>query len=547
MPEFSLALIDREKCLSWGVDMAPCQAACPLSIDIEGYVTAIGEGNLKRALEFIREKCPLPSACGRVCHHPCEFECKRGKVDEPLAIRALKRFVTDSAHGEKERPAPIERTKAQKVAIIGSGPAGLTAAHDLIKQGYGVTVYEALPVAGGMLAFGIPEFDLPQETVQGEIDYLRNLGIEIKLNTPIGDRLTLADLWQQGYQATLIATGAQESAQLPIPGIDLERVIYALPFLRNTKLGKRISLEGKVVIIGGGNVAIDAARTALRLGAGEVDLVCIESRETMPAFPWMIKPAEAEGIRVHPSQAPQALRSQNGKRVSQVDLKKVAHSERDREGRVTWTLEEGPDSSSSLEADWVIIAIGQKIGLFSRGNWEDLKASPKGTLVVDPDHGTTNVAGIFAAGDIVAMPSTVVESMAAGRKAASSIDRYLQGRNVENETPAPTKPKITGSDILPEGIPSVERREMPLLPAQESLQSFTEVELGFTKDQAIEEAWRCLKCKTCNLCLQNTYCVALSSSVHGGKKSPLVKGNICEGCGRCARACPYRNIHLTQI
>jgi NADPH-dependent glutamate synthase beta subunit-like oxidoreductase len=434
MFEFYLPLIDKETCLSWRVDIAPCQAACPLGIDVEGYIKAIGEGDFKKAIHIIRERCPLPSVCGRVCHHPCETECKRGKVDQPLAIRDLKRAATDQGRGEKSPPEPVLEAKREKIAIIGSGPAGLTAAHDLVKQGYGVTIFEALPIAGGMLVCGIPEFDLPQEIVQEEIDSIRDLGVEIRTNTPIGGEITFADLVREGYRAILIATGAQGSARLPIPGVDLEGVISALPFLQEAKIGKKPSLKGKVVVIGGGNVAIDAARTALRLGAEKVDLICVESRGSMPAFEWMIKIAEAEGVQIHPSLAPQQLRSNNGKRVSSLDLQQVVHSERDRDGRVTWALRVGTGSALTVEMDWVIVAIGQKADLFNGGG--NLETSPRGTLTVDAETLATSQEGTFAAGDIVAFPSTVVESMALGRKAALAIHRFLQGEDLEKAGPA---------------------------------------------------------------------------------------------------------------
>ncbi len=546
MFEFYLPLIDKESCLSWGVDTAPCQAACPLGIDVEGYVTAIGEGDFNNALQIIRERCPLPSVCGRVCHHPCEAECKRGKVDEPLAIRALKRFAADQQRGQKNRPEPVPQTRSEKIAIIGAGPSGLTAAYELVTQGYSVTIFEALPIAGGMLAYGIPEFDLPQEIVQEEIDYLRALGVEIKTHTPIGGQLTLADLSRQGYRAILIATGAQGSGRLPIPGGELEGVIYALPFLQKAKLGEKPSLRGRVLVIGGGNVAIDAARTSLRLGAEKVDLVCIESRDTMPAFEWMIKMAEAEGVNLHPALAPQQLGSHNGKRVSHLDLRKVAQSERDREGRVTWTLEEGPDTTLTMETDWVIVAIGQKVDLFNGGDWGNLKTSAKGTLIVDSEGVATNREGVFAAGDIVAYPSTVVESMAFGRKAARAIHRFLQGQGLK-EAPSELLKGNTGKEILPTGIPSQKRQEMRKMPARESVQGFQELELGFTKEQAMQEAKRCLQCRTCNRCLAETYCVAFFATEKHGKRSPMVRGSLCSGCGRCARSCPYANIHLTSI
>ncbi len=544
MNESYYPLIDKERCLSWRVDSAPCQAACPLGIDIEGYVTAIAEGRFERALQIIRERCPLPSVCSRVCHHPCEAECKRGAVDAPLAIRGLKRSAGDCKSESSQKPVPPARTKEEKIAVIGSGPAGLTAAYDLVHRGYGVTIFEALPIPGGQLAFGIPEFDLPQKVVQAEIEDIKALGVEIKTQTPVGDNLTLGDLSQMGYQAILIAVGASGSSALPIPGNDFEGVLLALPFLREAKMGQTPSLCGKGLVIGGGNVAIDAARTALRLGAAEVHLACIESRRNMPAFSWMVALAEKEGVRMHPALAPQAMKSKDGKRVSQVEMKKVAHSERTAEGGVSWTLAKGPDADLSMEADFVIVAIGQKVEFYPRGEFENLSRGKKGTLSVQPGSLATNLPGIFAAGDIVAMPSTVVESMAGGRRAAAAIDSYLQRKELPKESSKPG-PIFTGKDILPMNMVPVKRQEMPALPAAESIAGFQEVERGYSREQAMEEARRCLQCKTCNRCIAETICVAFFAHEHDGKQSPAVKGKICAGCGRCARACPFATIHLS--
>lgn len=546
MVDFYLPYIDKERCLSWRVEAAPCQAACPLGIDVEGYVTAIAEGQFARALQIIKEKCPLPSVCGRVCHHPCERECKKGPVDAPIAIRALKRFVTDWKSAPPPQSDPVARTKGEKIAVIGSGPAGLTAAYDLIHLGYGVTIFEALPIPGGLLAFGIPEFDLPQEAVQAEIEGIKALGVEIQTHTPIGESLPIAELSRMGYQAILIAAGALGSAPLPIPGNDLEGVMYALPFLKEAKMGQAPSLRGKGLVIGGGNVAVDAARTALRLGAAEVHLACIESRENMPAFTWMVSFAEKEGVRIHPALAPQAIKSRDGKTVSQIELKKVAHSERTAEGGVTWTLAEGPDAEVSLDVDFVIVAIGQKVDFYPRGDFEKLSREKRGTLSVKEGSLATNLPGVFAAGDIVAMPSTVVESMAAGRRAAAAIDLYLQKKEPPQELSIPTQ-VFTGKDILPVNVLPTKRQDMSILPIAESIGSFKEVELGFSKEQAMEEAGRCLRCKTCNRCIAETVCVAFFADDHDGRQSPTVKGKICAGCGRCARACPYENILLTPM
>jgi len=283
-----------EECWPSLAKLSTCENACPIHIDIPRYVRAIATGDFKEALEIIRERTPLPVACGRVCHHPCEEVCLRGKIDEPIAIEALKRFVTDYVlETGTEKPSPCEKIWDQKVAIIGSGPTGLAAAHDLVRRGYGVTIFEALPVAGGMLAVGIPEFVLPKKLLQADIDYIESLGVEIKLNTAIGNDLSVEDLSER-YDAVFVAAGASQSGRLNMPGMDSDNVLSALPFLKDATLGKTVKLQGKVVVIGGGNVAVDCARVALRLGASDVTMACLECREEMPAFEWEIERAREE-------------------------------------------------------------------------------------------------------------------------------------------------------------------------------------------------------------------------------------------------------------
>lgn len=543
MGAFYLAHIEKRRCLSWSVDLPPCQEACPLGIDVEGYITAISRGDFPRALEIIREKCPLPSVCGRVCHHPCETACKRREFDDPIAIRALKQFLADHEHSDQQRPQPVDELRSERIAIIGSGPAGLTAAHDLAIQGYPVTIYEALEIPGGMLANGIPEFDLPQEIVQGEIDYIKALGVEIRTNTHIGQGLSLDEIKEQGFKAVLIAIGAQGSGELHIPGMDLEGVWYALPFLKGVKLGGKYKLEGKVAVIGGGNVAIDAARTALRLGSDEVHVLCVESRDAMSAFDWVVHLAEAEGIRIHPSVAVQELCSENGKKVSHIGLTRVSSFMRDKEGRISFEVDENPHARSTMEVNGVIIAVGQTIDL--RGMDQGFTLSPKGTLIIDPNTGATNVEGVFAAGDIVDMPSTVVESMASGRRAAASIARYLKGEDLK--VSADTRQLNTGTDVLPDGIATAARQDTQLLSADKRIHSFEEVEMGFSKEQAMQEAARCLRCKTCNRCIEETECIALSLVANNDKTSPRIGSLLCASCGRCARACPYSTIELAEL
>ncbi|MBW2623649.1 MAG: FAD-dependent oxidoreductase, partial [Deltaproteobacteria bacterium] len=355
----TLSQIHGDKCWPTVDKVSPCEEVCPIHMDIPSYVMALAQGQFKEAIEVVRETNPFPSICGRVCHHPCEEACNRTLVDGPIAIEFLKRFVGEYEKATNGLPEPVERTKEERVAIIGSGPAGLTAAYDLVKEGYGVNVYEALPVAGGMLAAGIPEFILPMKTVKAEVDHIKALGVKIKTNIRIGKDLTIEELQNQGFKVILLATGAWKSAELQIPGVELKGVTQALDLLRDAKLGEKIVLKGTVVVIGGGNVAVDAARTAIRLGAEKVILTCLESRAEMPAFEWEIETAEKEGIEIMPSLAPRQINSRPVKRVGSIDFKKVASTSRDENGRMSWTLDEGPDSDVMLEASTVIVAIGQ--------------------------------------------------------------------------------------------------------------------------------------------------------------------------------------------
>ncbi|MFO8011524.1 MAG: FAD-dependent oxidoreductase, partial [Dehalococcoidia bacterium] len=279
---------------------APCENACPLHMNIPGFVISVAQGEFDDAYAIMRETNPFPGICGYVCHHPCENDCIRGRIDEPINSRAIHRFVVD----RKLERDMIEATPAEiyreRVAVIGSGPAGLTCAHDLALLGYRVTVFEEAPVAGGMLVLGIPEFVLPRHIVEAEIVLIQRTGVEIRTGTPLGKSLSIDDLWRDGFKAVLLATGSWRSLKLDIPGTELTGVLPALQFLRDYNRGKDLNIGEKVAVIGGGNVGIDTARAALRLGAREVNLVCLECREEMPAFEWEIRIAEEEGVRVHP-------------------------------------------------------------------------------------------------------------------------------------------------------------------------------------------------------------------------------------------------------
>ena len=499
-----LSQIHGEKCWPSVDKLSPCETVCPIDTDVPSYVIAVAQGKFKEALKVIRETNPFPSICGRVCHHPCEMDCNRALIDEPIAIQWLKRFVADYGLKNSKRPAPAKRTRKERVAVIGSGPAGLTAAYDLVRQGYGVSVFEASPVAGGMLSKGIPEFILPREIVEAEIDYIRALGVDIKTDTRIGDGLSIDELSKLGFNAFLLATGAQQSAQLKIKGIDLDNVHYGLPFLEKVKKGESVALRDKVVIIGGGGVAIDAARTAMRLGGKEVHVACLESRMDMPAFPWEIEVAEREGIKMHPSLAPQKFTAGHvgdGGGGIRIAFRRVASTRVDDEGRISWTLMEGAGSEYTMGADHVVVAIGQTpdpscvpSGL--------VKVNKRGAFVTDPDTLATDVPGIFAAGDAVNLPGTVTEAIAMGHEAATSIHRYLQGEDLKKDrTEASKEVLVVDPEKTSSWLVRKARWKMPSLPASDAVRTFSETDLGYTEAEAIEEAKRCLNCRMCVNCI----------------------------------------------
>jgi NADPH-dependent glutamate synthase beta subunit-like oxidoreductase len=499
-----LSQIHGEKCWPLVDKISPCEKACPLVADVPSYVIAISQRKFDDALSVIRNTNPFPSICGRVCHQPCEIECNRALIDEPIAIKWLKRAAADYGRGKQVTPKKSRRTGKGKVAIVGSGPAGLTAAYDLVRKGYGVTVYEASPIAGGWLTNGIPDFILPRKIAQADIQYIKDSGVDIKTNIKIGKDLTLNDLKERGYNAILLATGAQKSAQLNIPGSNLKNILSALDILKKAKMGAALSFRGKVLVIGGGAVAMDVARTALRLGAQEVHAACLESRADMPAWKWEIEAAENEGVIIHTSLAPQrfnGIDSDDGIKGITVDFKRVASTSLDPDGRISWTLAEGPGSEYSMEVDYIIIAIGQATDT-SYIEGSSLNINSRGAIVVDNETLATNLPGIFAAGDAVNVRGTVTESIAVGHKAAESIDRHLRGidlkanRTAEDKEILKIDPKLTSPWLTKKA-----RWGMPSLPSKDATRTFSEVHLGFTEEEAVEEAKRCLNCRMCANCI----------------------------------------------
>ncbi len=469
----------------------PCRAACPAGVNAQGYIALIAQGKYKEALEILRETMPFAGVCGRVCTRPCEKECERGKIDQPLAIRALKRFMADyEIKAGKQPNEPIKKDKKDKVAIIGSGPAGIACAYDLVRHGYPVTVFEAAPEAGGMLRYGIPGYRLPRDIIDNEINYVKELGVEIKTGSPVKD---IKSLSKQGYKAVFVAAGAWVSQKLGIEGEDCQGVGHALDFLRAVNCGEEIKVGKRVAVIGGGNAAIDTARVARRLGAEEVRIIYRRSRDEMPAAAEEIEQAEEEGVKIDILAAPVEMLVQGG-RLSGMRCIKMELGEADESGRRRPLPVEG--SEFELLVDNVIIAIGQKVDreMLSPG----LEYNERGTLCVDAVSQQTNIENIFAGGDVTRGASDVISAVADGKQAAISIDHYLKGIDLKKGRPETFR---KAEDIPREGIEKQARAEAPLL-AVEDRQAFAEVELDFDEEAAQREAGRCLNCGVCSECMQ---------------------------------------------
>jgi len=471
--------------------ISPCQAACPAGLDIRGYIELIAQGCYEEALNLIQEKVPLPGTVGRVCPRPCEMKCNRGGFDEPIAINALKRFVSDAVSAKEERKdiAPAVQTKEGKIAIVGSGPAGLSAAFYLLELGYGVTVFEEQPVPGGMMALGIPEYRLPREILQAEIKDIQRRGIEIRLNSRVGENgLSMESLHGQGFKAIFIGVGAHKPVQLAIPNEEVAGVVHGVSWLKDINLGKKVKLGEKVVVVGGGNVAIDSARTALRLGAKEVSIAYRRSSEEMTAIMDEVKAAEREGIKIRYFSTPCRVICE-GDECRGLECFKTELGEFDESGRRRPIRIEG--SEFVIDVDMVISAIGEVPDL-SFLDARKFDITRNNTLKVNPHTMATNVDGVFAGGDVVSGPATVIEAIAAGKKAAIAIDRFLQGENLDYELPI--SDTISMDDVDTALFKKRKRQRMSELPPKRRVKGFGEVEQGFAEFEALAEADRCFQC-----------------------------------------------------
>ena len=555
--------------LEWLESNFPCMQACPVHTEAGRYVALIAEGRYEEAYRYARRPNPLASICGRVCGHPCETDCRRGKLDAPISIRALKRFLTERYGPESRNPIDVFPDKPtvsrpDQIAIIGSGPAGLAAAHDLALLGYPVTIFDAAPIPGGMLHLGIPEYRLPRDVLNAQIREILDLGITLKLNARLGRDFSLSDLRAQGFKAVLLALGLHRSRDLTVPGHELDGVIKGIDFLLNVNLGYRFSIGQKVVVIGGGNVAIDVARSALReqqrlmledltthelpeslsdgaqqvamkemmdvsraalrLGAREVHLICLESRAEMPAFAEEIEEGQLEGLKLHPSLGPQGFLGRNGKVIGVKTIR--CSSVFDSDHRFNPTFERGTEAV--IDCDTVILAIGQASDLSFLANGDEIEITRQGTIKIDENTLMSSAPGVFAAGDIAFGPRLIISAVADGKKAAENIDHYLRGGEWK---PRPRYVQITVLDHhqMTESYDEYSRLAVPMIPIDRRT-GVVEVESGYSDDEARREARRCLQCWI--------------NTIFEGNEAA---GTECILCGGCVDVCPENCLQLIPI
>lgn len=529
----------------------PCRLNCPADVDIQGYMSLINLGKFKEAVALIKEKNPLPSVCGRVCTRKCEINCRRSLIDAPVGIDFLKRYAADQDMiGQMWQPE-TKPDNGVPVAIIGSGPAGLTCAYYLVLEGYRPTVYEALPDTGGMLRYGIPEYRLPKSVLDKEINWILDLGVELHTNKMLGRDFTMDDLFKQGYKAVFVGLGAQVGKPMQVEGENVEGVLSGVEFLKQVQMKTNPPVKGRVVVVGGGNTAIDAARTSLRLGADEVVLLYRRTRKEMPANMVEIEAAEHEGVKMEFLAAPIRVNVADNRMESMTCIR-MELGEPDSSGRRRPVELKGSDYI--LKADWVISAIGQEPDLTGVGNGSGVKVTKWKTIVAKDGTFDTDRPGVFSGGDVVTGPADAIDAIAAGRMAARAIDRYIHSGKVEPfvdrfESRRDNFHKMTANDLP--AIEKSERHGITELPASERIKTFDEVDFAYDDQTALAESLRCAECG-CDVglsCLLQDYCteygvdqtrfVGAYNKYKVDTRHPFVKidSNKCIRCGRCVMTC----------
>lgn len=531
-----------------------CRLNCPADIDIQGYMSLTYLGKYHDAVRLIKEKNPFPSVCGRVCTRKCELACRRKLIDDAVGIDYLKRFTADKDLDDMWTPVPKPRN-GKKVAIIGGGPAGLTCAYYLVLEGYEPTVFEALPELGGMLRYGIPEYRLPKAILDKEIKWITDLGVEVHTNTRLGADITIDSLMNNGYKSVFVGLGAQLAKSMGIANEQVQRVLGGVDFLRDVTMNQAPPIKGRVVVVGGGNTAIDAARTSLRLGADEVIVLYRRTRKEMPANELEIVAAEQEGIKISYLAAPTKINSRDGV-LQSMECIEMELGEPDSSGRRRPVEKKG--SNYLLECDWVISAIGQEADLAGVSNGDgdghDVELSKWHTIIAAEGTFNTSREGVFAGGDVVTGPADAIDAIAAGRLAAFAIMNYIETGKYERLRPVfasrkDNLKKFTAEDIC-DPTPS-QRVHLAELPVEQRIRSFQEVELGLTEEQARFEACRCVECgcQVAMSCKLQDYCseYGADQTRYAGAfnrykvdtRHPFITldSNKCINCGRCVRTC----------
>ncbi|MDZ4231024.1 MAG: FAD-dependent oxidoreductase [Dehalococcoidales bacterium] len=534
---------------------APCNQACPVGIDVPRYIRYIKAGRFDEALAVNREKLPLPSVCANACFAPCEDVCAYRQLGDPLAIRALKRAAVDRGGDYWKRNKRPAASTGKKVAIAGAGPAGLTAAYYLANQGHAVTVYDSFPKPGGMMRYGVPQYRLPEAELDRDVKEIDGLGVEFKLNTTIGKDIALDEM-KKKYDAVFLASGANQSARIQVEGSDRPGVLWGWEFLRDVALGKKPELKGAVTVIGGGNVAVDVALVARRLGAAQVALVCLEKEGEMPAHDWEVARAREEGVTIYGCWAPGRINGDGS--VNSIDFIKCV-SVFDKTGKFNPVCDE--NDTFKLETDNVILAVGQTADLGFLDSTGRVEVSG-GRVMVDAETLATGEPGVFAGGDVVSGPASIIEAVAQGRKAAVSIDRYLGGEGAIDEELATPEEEV---DVPPLDTQVKPRVPMPLLTATARANNFRQIEQGYSEEQAIEEAARCLycdarlfevtvypeNCKECGYCMEVCGLGIITPTTTFNKKGyrpvEAKSSDRCIGCLKCFFSCPDYAIDVKDI
>ena len=537
---------------------SPCQMACPAGIDVPSYVTLIGQGHDGEAIALIRKDNPFPWVCGLICTNPCEFMCARGRVDNPISIKYLKGFAAERAMSDGLYKNPDKAPpRNRKVCIVGAGPAGMTAAFFLALKGYWVTVLDALPVAGGMMMVGIPRYRLPREVIDREVGMIEELGVEFRLNTRLGKDVTFNQLKAEGFEAFLIAIGAHSAHKIGIQGEDdYPQVVDAISYLRRVALGDRRKPGARVAVLGGGNTAIDAARTSLRLGCEAVTIIYRRSRSDMPANEEEVEQAEEERIDFSFLTVPVEIRGQDGS-VTSIRCVRTELGPEDQSGRRRPVPIE--DSDFEIQVDAVISAIGQRVDPKGFESLDGLHWTRRDTIKTDAMSMETSIPGFFAAGDAVVGPATVVEAIGGGKRAADAIDRYLSG------IPQPRMPivpvrraRLEFLEVPASTKMALQRPQMSMLNDERRRVTFQQVELGYSENAVREEARRCLRCDVCircgtcmDVCRNKMGIDALKlgylSFDHQEPTDFRVTAERCILCGACASNCPTEAIRMLDV